>query len=351
MRRIFLLLAAGALASAIAQARAEDCSLKQIANLPLQRGPNELPLVPVSLGGKSILMLLDTGAARGVIDATLAQQMGLPAFKISQPQPIFVVPGRPLLDVVQFHSANMYLSNGTQLDHFATVPSLDIGASHSTDVKFLLAGIDEPTTPTLKGILGSNLLRNFDVEIDPRAGKVNLFSPNHCARKVVYWSHEYSELPVQVTDDGALEFVMALNGEDLDAVLDTGASNTSLPIPTARRRFDIDTDSSRVEHVSGDGANAIFRIHFKTLAAGGISVINPEIYLTPDLLGDRLRHEASEARQIMPTLIHKPQLVLGMDVLSKLHIYIAYGERTIYVTASDAGAIAATPTASKRPPH
>jgi hypothetical protein len=175
MRRIFLFLVAGLLASAVAQARAEDCSLKQIASLPLQRGPNGLPLVPVLLGGKSILMLLDTGAARGVIDATLAQQMGLPAFKISQPRPIFVVPGRPLLDVVQFHSANMYLSNGTQLDHFATVPSLDIGASHSADVKFLLAGIDEPAAPTLKGILGSNLLRNFDVEIDPLAGKVNLF--------------------------------------------------------------------------------------------------------------------------------------------------------------------------------
>jgi hypothetical protein len=32
-----------------------------------------------------------------------------------------------------------------------------------------------------------------------------------------------------------------------------------------------------------------------------------------------------------------PDLLIGMDVLSNLHIYIAYKERKLYVTAASAG--------------
>lgn len=36
-----------------------------------------------------------------------------------------------------------------------------------------------------------------------------------------------------------------------------------------------------------------------------------------------------------------PGLILGTDILSKLHLYIAYGEKTLYVTATGAGHCAA----------
>ena len=40
-------------------------------------------------------------------------------------------------------------------------------------------------------------------------------------------------------------------------------------------------------------------------------------------------------------------LVIGMNVLSKLHLYVAYGENTLYVTAADASLT--PPRPSNRP--
>ncbi len=43
------------------------------------------------------------------------------------------------------------------------------------------------TSQDFGGILGSEMLRNVDVDFDFSANKVNLFSPDHCAGNVVYW--------------------------------------------------------------------------------------------------------------------------------------------------------------------
>ena len=91
-----------------------------------------------------------------------------------------------------------------------------------------------------------------------------------------------------------------------------------------------------VERVSGDGDDTVYRAQFKSLSGGGIAAANPKILLVRDALADRLREEAFESRHLMPDTVRTPQLILGMDVLSKLHIYIAYRERKLYVTAGAA---------------
>ncbi|MBS0273469.1 MAG: retropepsin-like domain-containing protein, partial [Proteobacteria bacterium] len=253
---IFFVIAALSMAG---PAQAAVCELQNVASLAATRGPDGLFTVPVSLGSERVNMLLDTGAERGVIDISVTQKMGLTPFKIYSPPPIFNVSGAPFLSMVQFSQPDFYLADGTKLDHFVKVPVVNIGASRSPSVTFLLARFDDGQTHGMKGILGSNLLRNFDVEVDPAAAKVNLFSPDHCQNKVVYWAPEYADLPLSIASNGQIEVTMSLDGRDVDAILDTGASHTTLNIAMARRAFGIDLEAPAVERVSGEGGNTIYR--------------------------------------------------------------------------------------------
>lgn len=318
-------------------AAAQDCTLHPVASLRTEAGPQDLMLVPASLNDKQILMLFDTGATRGILDASFAQQLGLTAIRIPVAQPVFALPRQPLRSFQMTPSTQFFTANGTRLSTYTKVPSFDLGALHSKNPAFMLAGFGDPNIPGLRGILGGDQFRNYDVEIDPRARLINLFSQDHCEGRVVYWAGAYSDLPIGFSQDGEIRLIMTLDGKDVDTVLDTGAPNTTLSLQAARKVFDLDTDSPGMEKLSGEGRDGVYRYRFKSLVAGGITITNPQIVLVRDALADRLRQEEIDAHHLMPDTARTPQLILGMDVLRQLHLYIAYKERKLYVTAASAG--------------
>jgi predicted aspartyl protease len=318
-------------------AAAQDCKLHAMASLRTEAGPDGLMLVPATVNGQQILMLFDTGAARGILDASFAHQLGLPANRIPLAQPVFALPRHPLVSFQMTPSTQFFTANGTRLNTYTVASSFDLGAVHAKDATFMLAGFADPNIPGLKGILGSDRFRDYDVEIDPRARLVNLFSQDHCEGHVVYWADRYSDLPIGFSADGEIRLVMTLDGNDLDTVLDTGAPNTTLSLQAARKVFGLDTDSPGMEKMAGEGRDGVYRYRFKSLTAGGIAIANPRLVLVRDTLADRLRQEEIDAHHLMPDTRRTPQLILGMDVLRQLHLYIAYKEHKLYVTAASAG--------------
>ena len=319
-------------------ASAQDCRLHAVASLRTEAGPDNLILVPASVNGQQVLMLFDTGATRGILDAGFAQSLGLPANRVPVAQPSFAVPRHPLLSFQTAPSTEFFTANGTRLNTYTIAPSFDLGSIHSGDARFMLAGFSDPKIPALKGILGSDRFRDYDVELDPRAHLVNLFSPDHCKGRVVYWAGAYSDLPIGLSQDGEIRLVMMLDDQELDTVLDTGAPNTTLSLQAARNVFDLDTDSPGVEKLSGEGRDGVYRARFKSLVAGGVAISNPQIVLVRDALADRLKQEEIDAHHLMPEVRRTPQLILGMDILRQLHLYIAYREKKLYITAASAGA-------------
>lgn len=324
-------------------ASAQDCKLHAVASLRTEAGPDGLLFVPVSVSGQQILMLLDTGATRGILDANFAQSLGLPANRIPVAQPTFAIPHHPLLSFQSAPSTQFFTANGTRLNTYTVVPSFDVGGVHAKDAQFMLAGFADPNIPALRGILGSDRFRDYDLELNPRAHLVNLFSQDHCEGRVVYWADAYSDLPIGLSQDGEIRLTMTLDGQDLDTVLDTGAPNTTLSLQAAHNVFGLETDSPGIEKLSGEGRDGVYRTRFKSLVAGGVAITNPQILLVRDALADRLKQEEIDAHHLMPEVRRTPQLILGMDVLRQLHLYIAYREKKLYITAASAGAPAATP--------
>ncbi len=215
MRRSMML----ALALAVGSAHAEECTkplalVTSVDMTPVQ--DNRAVLIPVTLNGKPKQLLVDTGGAMTEMSPEVADELGLPrqttAFQL------FDVSGR--------------MSN--QFVH----ADFGIGGLSSKNMVFMLApsGQEFGGTP-IAGLLAPDILKHYDVDIDFGAGKFNLLSQDHCEGKVIYWKADaVAVVPMKVMASGHILLPVLLNGKEIVALLDTGASNTTLSQQVAEKR-------------------------------------------------------------------------------------------------------------------
>lgn len=289
--------------------------------------------VPVSINGTAHEFMVDTAGVFSEIDADAAQTLGL------QETPAVY---------------DMYGASGKLHINAATVKSFMVGNNEAKNfhvgVRHPAAGAsakqDAGEKPGIDGLLAPDFLSLFDMELDFAAKKMNLFSPDHCAGKVVYWTRSgYAELPFRFTS-GALaatwhiQLQMTLDGHGVSTDLDTGSAGSFMQKKAAVQIFGIDeTSSGVVKSPYGTDASPMSRKQFGSLSLGGLTVQNPQIDILQDLEESAFRMEHSEKSRDDPIYgnqLRSENLILGMNVLSKLHLYIAYKEHELYLTAVDA---------------
>jgi hypothetical protein len=76
---------------------------------------------------------------------------------------------------------------------------------------------------------------------------------------------------------------------------------------------------------------------FKTISFGDVTVTNPHIVVIPDIIGLHDPENSNRTDSLVKRVDDDlgPDLTIGMDVLKKLHIYIATKEDKLYITAAD----------------
>jgi hypothetical protein len=197
------------------------------------------------------------------------------------------------------------------------------------------------------GVIGADMLTNVDADFDFGAKKLNLISQNHCDGKVVYWpAPTLAVIPFHFDKGGHIVFPLRLDDKRVNAMLDTGAYNTVLNLTVARRTFNVDTnapDLKKVGELQGGFTADVYRKQFKAITLDGVTVVNPEIDLLPDMTSNPARPTLGPGSLIRDTEAGLPDVILGMNVLSKLHVYIAYKEAKLYITAAGAQPAAPAP--------
>jgi hypothetical protein len=188
------------------------------------------------------------------------------------------------------------------------------------------------------GVIGPNILREYDVDIDFGAPKLNLMSPDHCEGKVIYWqASAVAVVPIEVLKTGHIVLHVMLDGQPLVAMLDTGAWMTTITLPDAESDYGLkmgSPDTPRIGDLNDKVGAATYRHRFKTLDFDGIAVGNVDVAIIPDYLKGKYKtgpeigsrfSDNSESGEY-------PDMLIGMNVLKHLHIYIAYKEKKLYIT-------------------
>ncbi|HTK80626.1 MAG TPA: aspartyl protease family protein [Rhizomicrobium sp.] len=300
---------------AASSAEAEECQLKRMASLDMADSSGGSVLVPLTINGSPKMFLVDTAGIYSSITESTINEMHLQTAKAA---------------------VTVYSASGKKMDRATDIQSLLIGNNEAKHIHLLVT--PDFDNKTIAGTLAPDLLKLFDVELDFAAKKLNLFSPAHCEGKVVYWAREYTDVAFRMTSGDHIAFQMSLDGHDLTTALDTGSSVTTLLEPAAYRLYNLDEKSANVDK-SGDLGIALYRYQFNSLALSGIAVNHPLIYVVPDLAERAFRNQHTSKMDSDPLYgvsLDKQQLILGTNVLRKLHLYIAYKEHKIYVTAADA---------------
>jgi len=293
--------AAFALAAFASPALAEDapdCRLTLYASLDMLPGDPHRILVPVTLNGHNETLIVDTGTPFSMLTESAVNALGLP---------------RQMLAI----GAEYQMLTGAKVDDMAVVSSFQLGDMKGKDFRFgvLPGGMLEDGLP---GLLGADIVRNYDVEFDFAANKMNLFSPHHCTGKVIYWTHQpYASVPFHFDRGHHIVIPITLDNVALTAVVDTGApTGVSMNIDTARDLFGWRTDPPELRHVAGPSSPQTYP--FALLSLGGASVHNPSSNLRATSYGSKI------------------DVLVGLEALKAFHVYISYEDQKIYLTARDA---------------
>jgi hypothetical protein len=293
---------------------AEDCGpLKQVNSVDLVSAPNRA-LVPVSINGIPKLFLLDTGGDVSQINGTVAQELKLPIRDS----------GVKMLDLYGNASTKM-----TRVEQFT------IGRQ-SGDIELQIQPNPNFGMGTrYVGIFAPDLMARSDVEMDFGTYKMNYFLADHCPGHVVYWPHAALAVVPMRFHQRHIRLPVKLDGKDLTAEIDTGSTNTNMSAEAAKRLFDIVPETPGNVPLNTRGMAAAFGRVFSSLDFEGVAVKNPHIVIRPDLIGSKDPNNGfrTDTRVMKDDdLEDRPDLLIGMDVLKKLHLYFAFGETRIYIS-------------------
>ena len=331
LARAALLFAALSLAP---PALAEDCKqLLQRASLDMTRTRGDTILVPVTVNGTDMHMLLDTGGGISSVSAKTATALNLTR---------------------QDSRVKTLDMRGNASRQFVRLDSIALGPLKGKDIDLMIW--PDPNAP-FDGLIAGDLLARYDVELNFVTGKLNIFSPDHCEGKVIYWpatalaivpfsmsrparGNPDEPSTINILPDTHIRVPVTLDGKTFQAIIDTGATLTTMSAAAARSAFGVTADSPGVVQLSAasaDPSDQRFGYVFHSLAFEGIAVTNPHVLIHPDLMGkndpDNTNIAGSRITRVDDGM--GPDLIVGMDVLKHLHLYIAYGERKLYLTPPD----------------
>jgi hypothetical protein len=144
-----------------------------------------------------------------------------------------------------------------------------------------------------------------------------------------------------------------LDGKSFLATINTAAPRSTMMAAPAKYKFGITADSPDsvpLGVVDRDPKQKIFGHTFSSLTLDGITVTNPHFAILPDLAGSKDPYNdlqpGSRTQRVDEGLVS--EVTIGMDVLRRLHIYIAFDERKLYITPA-ASHVADAATAGDAP--
>jgi predicted aspartyl protease len=313
-------------ACAVTSAQADDiCPPAEVfTTVDMQIGNDGRIYVPVKLNQIHKSMMIDTGGFFSVVTTEVSNELKLPTR----------------------HTRFEIIGVAGDTTNVAAHTTFALGNLYANSVDFMVspdAGGYADDVPDVAGILAPNLLQKYDVEMDFAKMKLSLLSQDHCDGKAVPWpANTVSAVPMKLDSSNHIQIPVNLDGQDLTAMLDTGAIHTVLNLELAESKYGLkvgDADTPEVGRLLRSPESKTYFHRFKSLSMEGVAIDNPTVRLIPDLMRNKMmdQNDSLKGGSRLPVVTAKPgfgDLILGMNVLRQWHIYIAYKEQMVYLAPS-----------------
>jgi hypothetical protein len=300
---------------------APECPLTVMATLPLTALSNGQPSVKAMIGGKEEVLTLGLSDPYSYLYASYIKTRGFP------------VKDMPKGAVIRMSSK--------QSSTVAVVPEFTIGTASGRNLQF--AQFDDPAKSSGDvGELALDILSHFDLDFDLAKNTLNLISQDHCAGKVVYWADTYAPVPFITDATGHPSFRMLLDGKAVTVAFAIMPRPAFMAMATVKRLWGMDATAAGMTPTASDanGAPVKYRYPFKTLTIDGVAIANPQIDLLAN--GTDCHPRPDPSPHVMPigrqpaSCYGASDLELGLNEMRQLHLYFAFKEKMLYVTAASA---------------
>ncbi|HUO02677.1 MAG TPA: pepsin/retropepsin-like aspartic protease family protein [Rhizomicrobium sp.] len=296
-------------------AQAADCKplglVSSVALEPMDR--DDRFTVPVTIDGHAEHLIVDSGSPFTMLSLDAAKRLDLK---------------------MRGNLIGSVSVTGKSSNAQAIANTFDLGSAHATNFYFFIyagqlkegeAGLVSPTS-----------FSQSDIDFDFGGRRLNIFSRDHCEGRVIYWPERPLAVIPMDTRSGHLDVPVSVDGHALNAVLDTGATDTMLIDTAAWRIMGIKAGSADAPEIGASSADPLLKYYshpFASLSFGGVNVQNPRIIIMTDRMSDSLHQSTGGGSRIAePDNTHVPDIIIGMNILKSLHLYAAYGEKKLYIT-------------------
>jgi predicted aspartyl protease len=277
-----------------------SCHLKVAERLPLMAWERHF-VVPLSLNGRDVRFIVDTGAQATAITYELDKLLTLPVDRT-----------RP------YHTIG--IGGDGDIGYPRIISNLKIGSTQALDVRVSVNDIltkwerTDPAAPG--GLLGTDLLSQFEVEFDFPGRTMTLYRMEGCHGFFAPWQGDYVALPINPrAKQNDFVIPVKVDGHAIWAKLDTGATTTIITRKAAQAvgvdAAELDNDWRRSKMYSVTAA-VDTRFHsFDSVA----------------FVDTRYRH-------VMLGVIDEPladsDILLGMDFLKYRRVWFSYGTGQVF---------------------
>jgi predicted aspartyl protease len=282
---------------------AGECTLGRVAELPFRVMGGHL-IVKGQINGNDATLVFDTGAATTFLTQTAPGHLNL----------------RALRD--ETHAAGALRSAsgiGGSVDATAVEAThVDLGGLKARNFAFLV--IDRSFSfggQPVDGLLSADLLAKYDIDLDFQSNRIRLFYPQgDCSHPAAYLRGNLFRVPMlPLSADRSPRIEVQVDGVTLTAMIDTGADGTLLT-ERAAQRLNLPPDTSGAARmIRGVG---LAQVREKTVTLRSLAIGDLELQ----------NWRAGVADVHFSTSDSLVDMIIGLDLLTRLHPWLSYSSNT-----------------------
>jgi predicted aspartyl protease len=277
------------------------CDLVKVAQTPIHIRRDAL-IVEVSINGHPARMLLDTGATRSLVSEPAKQRLGL-------------------VEDRRFLTAHVGIG-ATTVQADVSIDNITIGTAPMSVERIGVGAI--PDSVAADGLLGIDILGDFDLDIDEPKRLLSLYGVRRCDTADPPWDE--SAIPIHgiTTRYGLLRMPFEIDGVEGTAVIDTGSTSTIIRQPMAHRlgltKQALTNDKVVGMHGAGGGSSPTYVHQFQSVVIGPLTARNMLVYVL------------MEDPQLLPNGNPMDENLIGQDFLRNRRIWFSFKTQRVAVS-------------------